>query len=123
MSKKIQFRASKVIAVIPAAGLGSRLPERGSSKEMLPVHVQRNCGKLELTAEPIISYLLRSLRQARVTEARIVLRKGIWDIPEYLAGTAMDNMNFVFTIVTGRSLDVGTPEDLKLVKEWLSLAT
>ena len=111
MSKNMQFRASEVIAVIPAAGLGTRMPDRGSSKEMLPVYAQRKCGESQLTAEPVIAYLLASLRQAGVTEARIVLRKGKWDIPDYLAGTDWDDMAFVYTITRGTS---GVPESVAL---------
>ena len=111
MSKNIQFRASEFIALIPAAGLGSRLPDHGLSKEMLPVLPRYKCGESEFTAEPVISYLLASLRQAGVTETRIALRKGKWDIPEYLAGKTWDDMNFAYTITRGT---LGVPESVAL---------
>ena len=100
-----------MIALIPAAGVGSRLPGTASSKEMLPAQVGGDAGDEMTHTEPVICHLLRSLRRAGVSETRIVLRNGKWDIPDYLSDPAWDDVNARYVITRGTS---GVPETTAL---------
>jgi glucose-1-phosphate thymidylyltransferase len=67
--------ANSPVAVIPAAGVGSRLDGAVTgSKEVA-----------DIGGKPLIAHLLDRLARASVTEAVVVLRKGKEDIPAALA--------------------------------------
>ena len=113
------------MALNPTAGLGSGLPGRGPIKKMLKVHAQSNCGALGLTVEPVMPCLLVSHRQAGATETTIVPRNEKPDLPACLAGVVWYGSKFADivrrgtssvpeSVARGRSLYIGTPEDLKL---------
>ena len=62
------------MAVVPAAGLGTRLGELSGSKEIL-----------EVGGEPMIVRYVRQLAASGIERAVVVLRSGKWDIPALLA--------------------------------------
>jgi glucose-1-phosphate thymidylyltransferase len=78
---------------------------------MLPVHTQPGHSGTAAKVEPVISYLVDSLRQAGVTEVRVVLREGKQDIADYLDGAGWNDMNFNYTITAGTS---GVPASVAL---------
>jgi glucose-1-phosphate thymidylyltransferase len=106
MSKSPRSRDAGFIALIPAAGIASRLPGVTGSKEMLPVPA-RDSSSHAATTEPVICHLLRSLRLAGVAETRIVLRAGKWDIPDHLSHHDWYDLNLNFILTRGTS---GVPE-------------
>ena len=107
MSKRSHSCDAGFIALIPAAGIASRLPQVVGSKEMLPVAAAGVGHPPGVETEPVICHLLRSLRQAGATETRIVLRTGKWDIPEYLSQHDWNDLNLKFVFTRGTS---GVPE-------------
>lgn len=74
---------SAYVGMIPAAGSGSRLPDRKLSKELLPVGS---------TGQPVIAHLLRSMHAAGVGNITVVLRESKWDLFDYLTGENWQHM-------------------------------
>ncbi len=66
--------AAEYVALLPAAGVGSRLPGRLLSKELLPFGNNHQDGR------PIISHVLSCIQQAGIDNVIIVLRHGKRDI-------------------------------------------
>jgi glucose-1-phosphate thymidylyltransferase len=62
-----------------------------------------------LRPKVVCHYLLEKLQTAGVTEAYIILRKGKWDIPAYLADGKMFNMNLAYLMM---DLPFGVPYTL-----------
>jgi len=98
-------RASEYVALLPAAGTGSRLPDRLLSKELLPY------GGANGDGSPVISHILSCLHQAGVREVIVVIRKGKSDIPDYLSGGEWEQTRFSYKITPGTS---GVPETVAL---------
>jgi glucose-1-phosphate thymidylyltransferase len=96
---------SAYVGLIPAAGVGARLPGRELSKEMLPVDTARETGS------PVISHLLGRMARAGIREVTVVLRPEKQDIRDYLAGDEWDRMTFDFRTTPGTS---GVPETVAL---------
>ena len=96
---------SAYVAVIPAAGAGTRLPDRELSKELMPY------GGPETGGKPVISHLLRCLGQAEIDDMIIVMRDDKTDIADYLAGTEWSGKRFRFAMTPGTS---GVPETVAL---------
>ena len=111
MSKRSDPNAPGFLALVPAAGVASRLPQLRTSKEMSSVPMHPGLGSADSKAEPVICHLLRSLRLANIIETRIVLRTGKWDIPDHLSNADWDDMNLRYTITSGTS---GVPETILL---------
>lgn len=70
----------EVIGLIPAAGRGTRLPEREGSKEVLPLPESLRRQGLQVAADP----LLWGFGQAGIRRALVLLRSGKEDIPRRL---------------------------------------
>lgn len=100
-----ESRPSGYVAVVPAAGAGTRLPDRELSKELMPF------GRPETGGKPVISHLLRCLEQAEIDDMIIVLRDDKTDIADYLAGTEWSEKRFRLTMTPGTS---GVPETVAL---------
>ncbi len=96
---------SGYVAVIPAAGAGTRLPDRELSKELMPY------SSPETNAKPVISHLLHCLGRAGVHDTVIVLRDDKTDIVDYLSGPEWSNKRFRFAMTPGTS---GVPETVAL---------
>jgi len=96
---------SGYVAVVPAAGAGTRLPDRELSKELMPY------GRPESGGKPVISHLLRCLGQAEIDEMIIVMRDDKTDIADYLAGSEWNDTRFQLTMTPGTS---GVPETVAL---------
>lgn len=96
---------SAYVGLIPAAGVGSRLPGRKLSKEMLPV------GGHGGDAKPAMSHLINCMQRAGVSEIAVVIREGKQDISNYLAGREWQHIQFDNKYTRGTS---GVPETVML---------
>ena len=96
---------SEYVALLPAAGIGSRLPDRSMSKELL------RFGNRQEDGSPVISHVLSCMRLANIVDVTVVLRDGKQDIREYLASSDWNHVNFTFKITPGTS---GVPETVAL---------
>jgi glucose-1-phosphate thymidylyltransferase len=96
---------SEYVALLPAAGIGSRLPNRTISKELLRFGASQEDGS------PVISHVLNCIRLAGINDVIVVLREGKQDICEYLASNEWNHFNFTFKITPGTS---GVPETVAL---------
>ena len=96
---------SEYVALIPAAGIGSRLPDRSMSKELLRFGDDHEDGN------PVISHVLSCMRLAGIDDVIVVLREGKQDICEYLASSDWNHINITFKITPGTS---GVPETVAL---------
>ena len=91
--------------MLPAAGTGSRLPDRELSKELLPYGIGGGHG------EPVISHLVNCVREAGICDVIIVLREGKRDISEFLTGSEWAHVTFSYKMTQGTS---GVPETVAL---------
>jgi glucose-1-phosphate thymidylyltransferase len=96
---------SGYVAVIPAAGAGTRLPDRELSKELMPY------ASPDRAQKPVISHLLQCFSRAGVDDTVVVLRDDKTDIVDYLAGSEWSGKRFRFTMTPGTS---GVPETVAL---------
>ncbi len=96
---------SEYVALLPAAGIGSRLPNRVTSKELL------GFGGGQENTEPVISHVLRCMNLAGINDMIVVLRDGKQDIVEYLTSSEWNHNNFAFKFTPGTS---GVPETVAL---------
>lgn len=96
---------SGYVAVIPAAGAGTRLPGRELSKELLPF------GPPQAGSKPVISHLLRCLGLAAIDDLIIVVRDDKKDIMDYVAGPEWSNKRIRVMATPGTS---GVPETVAL---------
>ncbi len=96
---------SEYVALLPAAGIGSRLPGRLLSKEMLPF------GDTDQGGNPVISHVLSCMQRAGIDKVIVVLRQGKQDIVNYLMSREWQHIEFTFKITPGTS---GVPETVAL---------
>jgi len=76
-------RGRRIVGIVPAAGLASRLSPLPCSKELLPVGVFRDPPEARGRPKVVSQYLLERMRAAGATEVCFVLRAGKWDIAQY----------------------------------------
>lgn len=88
---------SKLIGIIPAAGHASRISPIPCSKEIFPIGFQNREGETEIRVAA--SALLESFHEAMVDQVYMIIRKGKWDIPQYL-GTGIDTECSLAYLVT-----------------------
>jgi len=96
---------SEYVALLPAAGIGSRLPNRPGSKELLRFGGSQESGK------PVISHVLDCMGLAGIRDVIVVLREGKQDIFEYLTSSEWSHFRFAFEFTPGTS---GVPETAAL---------
>jgi len=72
-----------VIGLIPAAGYSRRLAPIACSKEIYPIGYRTLPGG-GVRPRPVCHYLLEKMQLAGVRQVYWVIRKGKWDIPDYL---------------------------------------
>jgi len=109
MNRRDQFleksAGSEYVALLPAAGIGSRLPDRSGSKELV------RFGDNQEHSKPVIAHVLSCIQLAGIDDVIVVLRKGKKDISEYLASNEWNQVNFTVKITPGTS---GVPETVAL---------
>jgi len=96
---------SEYVALLPAAGIGSRLPDRLGSKELLRFGGGPESGK------PVISHVLSCMGLAGIRDVIVVLRDSKQDIFEYLTSSEWSHFRFAFEFTPGTS---GVPETAAL---------
>lgn len=82
----------RVVGLIPAAGLGSRLGLPGSKEVQAVAGPDGRDGP-----RPAAEWLLDSMAAAGVEVVYLVIRGGKWDIPERLAARPSPRMGFIVT--------------------------
>ncbi len=99
----------RIIGLVPAAGQATRLSPLPFSKELYPIGFMHFKTGNDLRPKPVCMHLLEKMKIAGVKDIFIVLRKGKWDIPDYLGdGSALD-MNFAYLMM---NLPFGVPYTL-----------
>lgn len=86
-----------LIGIIPAAGLATRAGKLPCSKEIYPVSMTRDAGVLRPKAA--CEYLLDSMQVAGIQRACVVLRRGKWDIPDYLGDGSRFGPRLAYLVV------------------------
>jgi glucose-1-phosphate thymidylyltransferase len=102
-AKRIQ---QKIVGLIPAAGAAERLAPLPCSKEIYPVGFHRSHQKENLRIKVVSEHLIESMQAAKAAKVYIVLRKGKWDIPDYLGSGKWMDMDFAYLIM---DLPFGVP--------------
>jgi glucose-1-phosphate thymidylyltransferase len=102
-TKRIQ---QKVVGLIPAAGKAKRISPLPCSKEIYPLGFHRFRHSEDSRIKVVSEYLMESMRSAKVAEVYIILRKGKWDIPQYLGSGKWMDLNFAYLIM---DLPFGVP--------------
>ena len=86
------------VALIPAAGRGTRVAPLPGSKELLPVgHAPDSNGRLPLTV--VSKHLLTAYRAAGADTVYWILRDGKWDIPAYWGDGHRLQMHFAYCMM------------------------
>lgn len=85
-----------VTGIIPAAGYASRLPKLPCSKEIYPLHVNKNnhAEKTQIAAASLLNHF--SLAGAK--KAFMIIRKEKWDIPQFLEDGSEFNLNLSYIV-------------------------
>lgn len=91
----------EVVAVVPAAGLASRVGPLPVSKEVFPVGFQVETGEGARSVRPKVAceYLLERMRLAGAAKAYLVLRSGKWDVPAYLGDGSRVGMHLAYLMM------------------------
>ncbi len=92
------YNIQSAIGLIPAAGEGSRISPLPGSKELYPIGF-RVATDGSLRPKVVCHYLLESMHIAGIRKAYLLLRSGKWDIPAYLGGGSLVDMNLGYLIV------------------------
>ncbi|MCB0805039.1 MAG: hypothetical protein KDC05_04520 [Bacteroidales bacterium] len=84
-------------AIIPAAGMATRLSPLPFSKELLPAGAENDShGQAKLRV--ISSFLIENLQIAGISNIHFVLRAGKWDIPAYYQGGKREWVDFAYHV-------------------------
>jgi glucose-1-phosphate thymidylyltransferase len=117
---RLQVSQRTLIGLVPAAGKATRLHPLPFSKELYPVGFRWLGKPHSMHPKPVCVSLLEKMRTAGATEAFIVLRKGKWDIPAYLADGDMLNMHLAYLMM---GLPYGVPFTLDQAYPFVRHAT
>ena len=99
----------RIIGLVPAAGQATRLSPLPFSKELYPIGFMHFKKDNDLRPKPVCMHLLERMKIAGVKDIFIVLRKGKWDIPDYLGDGSALGMNFAYLMM---NLPFGVPYTL-----------
>ena len=105
---------TKIVGVIPAAGLASRMPKLPCSKEIFPVDFEDRNGLI--TPKPMGMYILEQMLEAKVSRVLFVVRKEKWDIVQYFGGGAEFGVPIAYLVQERLQ---GLPYALDLARPWL----
>ncbi|OKL38406.1 hypothetical protein A3841_06705 [Pontibacter flavimaris] len=93
------MKASDVVGLIPAAGLGSRLSPLPCSKELFPVGFAPHPEHGEPHPKAVSQYLLEHMQRAGAGQVYVILRKGKWDIPDYFGDGSQLGLQLAYLIM------------------------
>ena len=102
-AKKFQ---QKIVGLIPAAGKAERISPLPCSKEIYPVGFDDSSENKIFRPKAVSQYLIESMQLVTVSDVYIIIRKGKWDILNYLGSGNWMNMNFAYLIM---DLPFGVP--------------
>lgn len=96
MKKKRQ----DIVGIIPAAGSASRISPIPCSKEIYPIGIQKVGGQSQIKVAT--SDLIEGFTLAGADQVYMIIRKGKWDIPQYLGlGDPANSLAYIVTDPTG----------------------
>jgi len=98
--------AKKIVGLIPAAGTAERISPLPCSKEIYPVEFDASPENEILRTKVVSQYLIEGMQQVHVSKVYIIIRKGKWDILNYLGSGNWMGMNFAYLIM---DLPYGVP--------------
>jgi glucose-1-phosphate thymidylyltransferase len=96
----------KMVGLIPAAGKAERISPLPCSKEIYPVIFDHSRENEILRPKAVSQYLIESMQLVNVTNVYVIIRKGKWDILNYLGNGNWMDMNFAYLIM---DLPFGVP--------------
>lgn len=96
---------SNYIAIIPAAGKGSRLGKIGHSKELLPVDAGDKMPAGNRTM-PVAAFLINRLRDSGIKQVHLITRAGKTDIVEHFQSGKSLDVQMTYSIT---ETDAGVP--------------
>jgi glucose-1-phosphate thymidylyltransferase len=98
---KNKISYSEVVAVIPAAGMATRLAPLPCSKELIPIGfgAAGEENKFRPKVKVVSHYLLEMLKLARIKKAYIVVNSEKLDIPAYFCSGQMVDMKLAYLLV------------------------
>jgi glucose-1-phosphate thymidylyltransferase len=96
----------KMVGLIPAAGTAERISPLPCSKEIYPVGFDNFPENEIMHSKVVCQYLIEGMQQVDVTEVYVIIRKGKWDILNYLGSGNWMNMNLAYLIM---DLPFGVP--------------
>ena len=99
----------EIVGLIPAAGLARRISPLPCSKELLPVGFHKDSKGELLHPKAVCRYLLERMQAAKASKVYFVLRRGKWDIPNYLGDGKIFDMHIAYLIM---DLPFGVPYTL-----------
>ncbi|MGB3491446.1 MAG: sugar phosphate nucleotidyltransferase [Elainellaceae cyanobacterium] len=89
----------RVVGLIPAGGVGSRISPLPGSKELFPIGFQTVGDRPGLRPKVVSHYLMEKMRWAGITEAFVILRPGKWDIPAYFGDGAGAGLHLAYLTI------------------------
>ena len=106
----------KIVGLIPAAGKAERISPLPCSKEIYPVIFNNSPENESLRPKVVSQYLIESMQRANVTQAYVIIRKGKWDILNYLGNGKWMDINLAYLIM---DLPFGVPFTLDKVYDFV----
>ena len=91
--------SSEVVAVIPAAGMATRLAPLPCSKELIPIGFGAIGQEDQFRPKVVSHYLLEMFKLAGINKAYIMVQPGKLDIPAYFGSGQMVNMKLAYLLV------------------------
>jgi glucose-1-phosphate thymidylyltransferase len=115
------------VGLLPAAGLGSRLPPIPASKEIMPLGFRRTEGQGETTWHTVtpIEEHLRALKLAGASRCIVVINAAKPDIMRYLGGGERFGFPIAYLVAPSHNPRPfhGMPFSLDLARPWIGDAT
>lgn len=99
----------QIVGLIPAAGYANRISPLPCSKEIYPISYE-SCENEKLSSPKVISAsLLEKFRNAGLENIFMIIRKGKWDIPQYLGTGINFGLNIAYFVTDPTP---GTPQTI-----------
>jgi glucose-1-phosphate thymidylyltransferase len=89
----------RLVGLIPAGGLATRIAPLPCSKELLPVGWHRDGPEHRARPKVVSQYLLDKMRAAGTREVYWILRRGKWDIIDYFGDGSGWGMRFAYLVM------------------------
>lgn len=112
----------RLVAVIPAAGKGSRIARLPCPKELLPIGMgtSRDAEGPRQYPKPVSEYLIDGLTFAGVEEMYMVISEGKWEIPRYYGDGHRVSARIAYLVVEHQR---GMPYSINQAYPWVKDST